>query len=467
MTARNAWQKSPSAWAASGWGSAAGWREATDAALDRLYETGGSPWITLRQGDAERERGTRDLAGESGADAVFQAATPDLRDAHAVGDPTPHTCDLVMVFVTAGFHGEYGLIIDRILSELGAVHLVGCSATHGIAGGRVLEGRESVTILAIAAPGISVRSAALSPEVVERAASLQAFPERQAEYLHRATGVMPGDVHGWILLADHASVEAPSVASLWSVAWPGTGVIGAIASTSGEERTTALFHGSSVVPDGVVALAIGGAWAVETLASQGCVPVGRPWTITEVDGEHAIRRIGRRPALGVLIETVRTLPANLIERARGNLFAGLAIDEVRTTTEADDLVSCALLGADQDSGSILVLGRPVVGQTVQFQYRDSAAATTDLVSQLEACAARSDGGAPLAAIVLADDARHEAFFGAPDRDATTVRGATGNVPLAGFGCRAEIGPVGGRLVAMTHATCVGLIVPRTGRVRRD
>jgi small ligand-binding sensory domain FIST len=368
-----------------------------------------------------------------------------------------------LVFVTAGFHGDYGRIIERIGSEFGAAHLLGCSATHGIAGGRVLEGRETVTVFAVAAPGITVGSVALSPEVIERAAGLRAFPERQAEYLHRATGVRPGDVNGWILLADHASVEAPSVASMWASAWPGTSVIGAIASTSGEEHTAALFHGANVVPDGVVALAIGGDWTVETLASQGCASIGRPWTITEVDGEHAIRRIGRRPALGVLMETVRTLPANLVERARGNLFAGLAIDEVRTATSVDELVSCALLGADQDSGSILILGRPVVGQTVQFQYRDAAAATHDLEAHLKGSLTRAEGRAPLAAIVLADDARHEAFFGVPDRDASTVRGVVGNVALAGFGCRAELGPVGGHLVAMTHAACIGLLVPASER----
>ncbi len=430
------------AWAASGWGSdrgrpvSPGWQIAVDGALDRLFETGGSPWVALRrEGDAT---------------------------SHAVAAPTTNACDVALVFATAGFHGDYARIIERVGAELGAAHVVGCSAAYGIAGGRVLEGRETVTVLAVAAPGLSVRTVALSPEVVERAEGLAAFPERQASYLHRATGVLPGDVNGWVLFADHASVEAPSLATTWAAAWPGTAVIGAVASTSGEDRATALFHGTDVVPDGVVALAIGGAWALEVLASQGCAPIGRPWTITEVDGEHAIRRIGRRPALGVLMETVRALPAPVVERARGNLFAGLAIDEVRTSTSADDLVSCALLGADQDSGSILVLGRPTVGQTVQFQYRDAAAATADLVRAVSASLARTGGRAPLAAIVLADDARHEAFFGGPDRDAATVRDAAGTVALAGFGCRAEIGPVGGRVVALTHATCVGLLVPATG-----
>ena len=431
----------PLGWAASGWGSGAGWQEATDAALDRLYETGGSPWVALRQ----------------------RTTNPSALVPHAVGEPMAHACDIAMVFVTAGFSSDYAQIIEHVGRELGAAHLVGCSVTHGIAGGRVLEGRETVTVLAVAAPGIHVRSVALSPEVVERAAGLEAFPERQAEYLHRATGVLPGDVHGWMLLADHASVEAPSVASLWASAWPGVGVFGAIASTSGEERTTALFHGADVVPDGVVAMAIGGAWGVETFASQGCAPIGRPWTITEVDGEHAIRRIGRRPALGVLMDSVRALPADVVERARGNLFAGLAVDEVRSTTDgamADALVSCALLGADQDSGSLLVLGRPTVGQTVQFQYRDAAAAAADFESQLAATVARVTGRTPLLAIVLADDARHESFFGAPDRDAAMVRRATGGAAVAGFGCRAEIGPVGGHVVALTHAACVGLVVPR-------
>lgn len=457
------------------------WCVATDAALDRLYETGGAPWIALNpvdqpetpgpphgtrsapvpRGEPRRERG--EPVGEArvrGSGAGFL---------HAIAPPDRQACDIAMVFVTAGFHGDYGHIIDRVRRELRASHLVGCSATHGIAGGHVLEGRETVTVLAVTAPGSSVRSVALSPEVLERAVGLAAFPDRQAEYLHRATGVLPADVNGWVLLADHASVEAPSVAAMWTAAWPGTTMIGAIASTAGRadaaDRATALFHGGDVIPDGVVGLAIGGDWTIEAVSSQGCASIGRPWTITEVDGEHAIRRIGRQPALDVLLETVRALPPLLVERARGNLFAGLAVDEVHMTSSgaAPPVVSCAVLGADQDSGSLLVLGRPVVGQTVQFQYRDAAAATNDLESQLRGTRTHTEGRAPLAAIVLADDARHAGFFGALNRDASTVRTVVGASALAGFGCRAELGPVGAagrrRSVAMTHATCVGLLVP--------
>lgn len=426
------------AWAAAGWGAGSSWREAADAALDRLYETGGSPWVNVC---ADPGAPARDLA------------------AHAVDVPKERRTDLVLVFVTAGFRADFGRILDHLKGELGAAHVVGCSATHGIAGGRVLEGREAITVLAMIAPGVVIRSLTVTPEVVERAAGLADDRGRQAAFFHEATGIPPGEANGWLLLADHAAVDAATVASLWSAAYPGEGVTGAIASTSGEERMSALFHQTAVVPDGLVAVAIGGAWAIDAVTSQGCSPIGRPWTITEVDGDHGIRRIGRKPALGVLMDTVRELPASVIERARGNLFAGLAIDEVSSATVPTHLVSCALLGADQESGSILVLGRPVVGQTLQFQYRDAHAATADLEARMQAAAGRHAARSILAAIALVDDARHQAFFGTSDRDAATIRGVVTRAAIGGFGCRAEVGSVGGRLVALTHAACIGLIVP--------
>ena len=104
------------AWAASGWGSdrgrpvSPGWQIAVDGALDRLFETGGSPWVALRrEGDAT---------------------------SHAVAAPTTNACDVALVFATAGFHGDYARIIERVGAELGAAHVVGCSAAYGIAGGR-------------------------------------------------------------------------------------------------------------------------------------------------------------------------------------------------------------------------------------------------------------------------------------------------------------------------------------------
>ncbi len=432
------------AWAATGWGSGGSWHQATDAALDRLYETGGSPWVV-----------TRPVAGTAMAgDAATGGA-----GAHALEEPTGRRTDLVLAFVTSGLREDFGRILGHLKRELGAAHVVGCSAAHGIAGGRILEGRESVVVLAVVAPGIEVRSVALTPEVVERAVALRTSPERQAAVIHRALGVMPGDANGWIVLADHASVDAADVAALWTAAYPGEAIIGAVASTTREDLPSTLFHDAMPVPDGVVAVAIGGAWGVQAITSQGCTPIGRPWTITEVDGDRAIMTIGRRPALGVLVETVRSLPAALVDRARGNLFAGLAVNEVRMTGGRDDLMSCALVGADQQTGAIMVLGRPAVGQTLQFQYREPVATTADLASRLEGSAHLQAGGAPLAAILFADDARKESFFGAPDRDAITLREIARDLPVAGFGCRAEIGPVGGRVVAVTHAACVGMIVP--------
>jgi small ligand-binding sensory domain FIST len=40
------------------------------------------------------------------------------------------------------------------------------------------------------------------------------------------------------------------------------------------------------------------------VVSQGCEPIGAPWTITDVDG-HVVRTIGNRPAYAVLVQGIK------------------------------------------------------------------------------------------------------------------------------------------------------------------
>jgi len=61
--------------------------------------------------------------------------------------------------------------------------------------------------------------------------------------------------------------------------------------------------------------------------------VGETWTITRAEG-NVIHEIGNRPAYKVLQETFAGLPAEMRERAQGNLFVGLAVDDTATSFAA-------------------------------------------------------------------------------------------------------------------------------------
>jgi len=65
---------------------------------------------------------------------------------------------------------------------------------------------------------------------------------------------------------------------------------------------------------------------------------------------------------------------------RNNLFLGLAVSEYIEDFKQGDFLSRNILGADSAESAHLLWGAyPRVGQTVQFQLRDSKSAREDLI----------------------------------------------------------------------------------------
>ena len=143
---------------------------------------------------------------------------------------------------------------------------------------------------------------------------------------------------------------------------------------SGEN--TLLLDGKAI-DAAVLALAVKGG-KIRTIVSQGCKPVGEPFTITQAD-ENLVYALGSRPAYQVLSETFNGLSDDEKERARGNLFAGLAASEYVADLKRGDFLVRNLLGADPQTGAVAIGARARTGQTLQYQLRDKITAHADLV----------------------------------------------------------------------------------------
>ena len=87
---------------------------------------------------------------------------------------------------------------------------------------------------------------------------------------------------------------------------------------------------------------------------------------------------------------------------------------------------------------------PRESQTIQFQLRGAATADEDLGLLLEAEKATLQGAESLAALLWSCNGRGVGLFGGPDHDAKAVAEILGSIPLAGFFCNEEIGPVGSK-----------------------
>jgi small ligand-binding sensory domain FIST len=80
-----------------------------------------------------------------------------------------------------------------------------------------------------------------------------------------------------------------------------------------------------------------------------------------------------------------------------------------------------------------------VGRTVQLHVRDAQSADEDLRLLLEEVSAPVEG-----ALLFTCNGRGSRLFPAPSHDVQAIEKAVGQVPVAGFFCAGEIGPVGGR-----------------------
>jgi small ligand-binding sensory domain FIST len=356
-------------------------------------------------------------------------------------------CDLALLFASGHYAAHYDDLVPTARAESGARLLAGCSGQGIIGPEREIEGEAALSLLRLAMPGATVRLTHVTQQQVEGAG------------VARLGGVALEDVNAWLLLADPFRMDPDALIHALEHAYPGVTIVGGLASSRPNDRRTYVFVDDAVYDEGAVAVALGGNVVVRTVVSQGATPIGQPWTITAAH-ENVLETIGGRPAYQVLVETVQALPAEQQQRAVQNLLVGLAIDEYKDEFHRGDYLIRNLMGADPQSGSLAIGAYPRVGQTIQFQMRDAAAADEDLRELLSTAHHELEGAQPVAALLCSCNGRGAGLFGAPDHDVQGLTREFGPVPLAGFFCNGEIGPLGGKAFLHGFTASVALLMPR-------
>ena len=225
----------------------------------------------------------------------------------------------------------------------------------------------------------------------------------------------------------------------WGAAYPGIPILGGLASSTNSEIF--LLKDGEVSSAPVLAIAMKQGLLVRSLVSQGCRPIGDPSPITKAE-QNLILEIGNLPAYQALEAAFLSIPAEQRVSVRNNLFLGLAVSEYIDDFKQGDFLIRNILGADPQIGALAVGAHPRVGQTVQFQLRDSKSAREDLVLAAEKVKTGLSG--PIGILLFSCAGRGKGLFGTPDHDAETLADILGEIPLAGFFCNGEIGPVGGK-----------------------
>ena len=368
--------------------------------------------------------GSQLLLGGFEESAVIAAAEQAL--AECGGQPS---CGFL--FLSAHWLRQINEVLDLVRLH-GRVPLLIGSVGGGLIGvGREAEGAAGMSLLLLGLGDAKLTAVRISNEQIEESTG--------PAYWQMESGVDPDQVDAWIVLANPFAPELERWLNEWNIAFPDAPSIGGLSSgqTGGGDRS--LILDGQLTDAAVIALAIKGSHHIRTIVSQGCKPVGEPFTITHAE-ENLVYALGSRPAYQVLSETFNALSDDEKERARGNLFAGLAASEYVADLKRGDFLVRNLLGADPQTGAIAIGARARTGQTLQYQLRDKITAHADLlelarVNGLEGCQ-------PFASLVFSCNGRGQRFFGVPDHDAATLAEIFGAVPSAGFFCNGEIGPIG-------------------------
>jgi small ligand-binding sensory domain FIST len=247
----------------------------------------------------------------------------------------------------------------------------------------------------------------------------------------------PGNPNGWIALTNPFSFPIEDWLKSWNRSFPGVPTVGGLAS-GGMEEDTVVFINDRIVD--AVAVPLLGRTGLVPVISQGCRPIGEPLTVTRAD-HNIIYALGSEPAYRVLETAFETLTEQEKSNARGNLFAGLAGNEYLEDFSSGDFLIKNILGADPNSGAVVIGGIPRVGQTLQYQIRDRRAALDDLRRAFEP--AREAANQAYGALLFSCLGRGSQFFGKKDQDAGILSEALCGKPSAGFFCNGEIAPVRG------------------------
>ena len=339
-------------------------------------------------------------------------------------------------------------ILQGVRRALGPVPVVGCSAGGVIGGGREHEQPAALSLTAGSLPGVAV-----SPFHVED----DELPDADAPPAawHRPLGVPASPPPIFVLLADPFTIRAEALLEGLDFSFPASVKVGGLASGASRPGAQALFSGDRVVASGAVGVALTGDVALTPAVAQGCRGFGPVLTVTACEGT-LLQGLDGAPAL----DGVRRVLAEASERDRSlarstALFLGVKTDPFSADAGDGAWLIRNVLGVDPEAGSLHVgeVLRP--GRRVRFHVRDRVTSAEDLDRTLSK--AQGAGGAPASgALLFSCMGRGMHLYGVPDHDTRAFQAHFSGVPLGGFFCSGEIGPVGGETRLHGYTSSFGI-----------
>jgi small ligand-binding sensory domain FIST len=356
-----------------------------------------------------------------------QAARQAAQQARAALGAEPPT--FAVLFASEHFHITAPALIEAVTEQIGPIPLIGCVAEAVAGNAREVENEAAVALWLAAGVG-PVET--FSMQFV-RTASGGAFGGYRFE---------PGRPGVCLMISDPFTFPAEYLLSHLNEHAAGTLVMGGMASGGLGAQRSRLFLDGRVLAEGAVGAYLPDA-EIHPLVSQGCRPVGEPFTVTAAEG-NLVQELGGRPAMNRLQDLAASLSTKDRDLLVQGVQVGIVINEYGSERRQGDFLIRGILGAQPETGAIAVGDEVEVGQTLQFHVRDAQSADRELQHILETETTALGGQRPAGALLFTCNGRGSRLFPEPSHDTGLMAKVLGDIPVAGFFCAGELGPVGGQ-----------------------
>jgi len=141
-----------------------------------------------------------------------------------------------------------------------------------------------------------------------------------------------------------------------------------------------------------------------------------------------------------------------------SLFLGVISDELGSAGPRDYLIR-NLIGVDQERGAIAIGEHLRLGQRVQFHLRDARTSAEDLQMMLQRFASTEHAKTACGALLFSCLGRGKSLYGVADHDSNMFQRLVGDIPIGGFFCNGEIGPVAESTHVHGYTSAFGIFRP--------
>jgi small ligand-binding sensory domain FIST len=361
------------------------------------------------------------------------------------------TWDAGFIFISLFNTDSAKEIASEFQKHVPCHNLLGCSSAGVITNVSEIENLPAVSVILMKFDHVHVQPFYLTQTDISAM-------EKNEEW-YDFFDVYPTEKPKFLIFPDPFSIDINQLLSSFNKAYDLCPVIGGMASGGTQAGENILILNKNYYEEGCIGLALQGNVRIETVVSQGCRPIGKSYIVTRSEG-NIVHELGGRPFYKVL-EEVLSKDATDRDRllAQEAIFIGIAMDEYKHELKTGDFLIRMVIGLDQASGAGAIADYVRTGQTIQFHVRDAISATHELTDLMNTQDKRHPSDMPQGALIFSCTGRGRNLFGVENHDLNILKQHVGEMPVAGFFCAGEIGPVGGKNFAHGFTSSIALFYP--------